>query len=171
MQEPKSDNDSQLTEQVNQVLTANLGVVACLFQPSTVIYYYLAVCMNANVDNVKGTQTKQVTWSRTVLMKQMPLGPCCKLPGHSSIPHIILCICTCMQSPFDSHQARLDIVPGFHQGFSKRRASLLVHACGVLLYWCMSQDTSAMGCATSAWHTDLSVMHLQLRYTYSDTNC
>ena len=39
MQEPKSDNDSQLTEQVNQVLTA-IGVVACLFEPSTVIYYY-----------------------------------------------------------------------------------------------------------------------------------
>ena len=108
MQEPKSDTDSQLTEQVNQVLTANLGVVACLFHPSN----YLAVCMNANVGNVKGTQTKQATWSRTVMMKQMPLGPRCKLPGDSSIPHIILCICTCIRSPFDSHQARLDTLPG-----------------------------------------------------------
>ena len=86
MQESKSDNDGQLTEQVNQVLTANLGVVACLFHTSN----YLTACINANVGNVKGTQTKQVTWSRTVMMKEMILGPCCKLPGDPSIPHIIV---------------------------------------------------------------------------------
>ncbi len=108
MQEPKSDNDSQLTEQVNQVLTAKLGVVACLFHTSD----SLAVCMNPNVGNVKGTQTKQVTWSRTVMMKQMPLGPCCKLPGDPSIPHMILCMCTCIRSPIDLHHARLDTLLG-----------------------------------------------------------
>ena len=65
--------------------------------------------MNAIVGNVQGTQTKQVTWSRT--KKQAPLGPCCKLPGDPSLPHIGLCICTCVRSPVDSPQARLDARP------------------------------------------------------------
>lgn len=108
MQEPKSDNDSQLTEQVNQVLTANLGVVVCLFHISN----YMTACINANVGNVKGTQTKQVTWSRTVMITEMLLGPCCKLPGDlPSLTPFFACALA-YNHLFDSHQARLDTLLG-----------------------------------------------------------
>lgn len=108
MQEPKSDNDGQLTEQVNQVLTANSGVVACLFRTSN----YLTACINANVGNVKGTQTKQVTWSRTVMMKEMLLGPCCKLLG--DLPSLTPSFACALAYDYlsDSHQARLDTLLG-----------------------------------------------------------
>lgn len=108
MQEPKSDNDSQLTEQVNQVLTANSGVVACLSHTSD----RLTACIKVNVGNVKGTQTKPVTWSRTVTMKEMLLGPCCKLPGDlPSLTPFFACALACHHL-CDPHQARLDTLLG-----------------------------------------------------------